>query len=258
MEARMVAPALRALALFFLASAAILDSRPAAAGEPVDLQLVLASDVSRSVDEREFQLQRQGYAQAFRDRRVLQAIKSGVLGRIAVSFVEWSGIEFQKVVIDWMVIGDEETAGLFSDKLAAEPRSFANRTAIGAAIDYSMAMLARSPAESDRRVIDVSGDGTNTNGKLPMEARDEAVKAGVVINAVVILSPEPIPWNPHHTHPPGGLPKYFEENVIGGPGSFVMVAEDFDTFAQAILAKLIKEIAVSPEAARGLLAELPR
>ena len=219
---------------------------------------MLASDVSRSVDETEFQLQRQGYAQAFRDKRVLRAIRSGPLGKIAVSFVEWSGAEFQKTVIDWVVIGDEETAGLFADKLAAEPRSFANRTAIGQAIDYAVQMLARSPAESDRRVIDVSGDGTNTNGKLPREARDEAVAAGVVVNAVVILSPEPIPWNPHHTHPPGGLPKYFEENVIGGPGSFLMVAENFDSFAEAILAKLIKEIAATPEAARRILAELPR
>ncbi len=250
--------ALRAFTLLVLVSALAFDSRPALAGEAVDLQLVLASDVSRSVDEREFQLQRQGYAQAFRDRRVLQAIRSGTLGRIGVSFVEWSGVEFQKVVIDWMAIGDEETAGLLADKLMLEPRSFANRTAIGTAIDYSMAMLAKSPFDGERRVIDVSGDGTNTNGKLPMEARDEAVKAGVVINAVVILSPEPMPWNPHHTHPPGGLPKYFEENVIGGPGSFLMVAEDFDTFAQAILAKLIKEIAASPEAARSLLAQLPR
>ncbi len=250
--------AFRTFALFLLVSAAAHDSRPAMAGEAVDLQIVLAADVSRSVDEREFQLQRQGYARAFRDRRVLQAIRSGVLGRIGVSFMEWSGVEFQKVAIDWMVIGDEETAGLFSDKLASEPRPFANRTAIGTAIDYSMAMLAKSPFDSERRVIDVSGDGTNTNGKLPMEARDEAVRSGVVVNAVVILSPEPMPWNPNHTHPPGGLPKYFEENVIGGPGAFLMVAEDFDTFAQAILAKLIKEIAATPEAARSLLAELPR
>ncbi|MGQ0677387.1 MAG: DUF1194 domain-containing protein [Rhodospirillales bacterium] len=249
--------ACRALALLLLVFAAIPVFRPAAA-EPVDLQLVLAADVSRSVDEREFQLQRQGYAAAFRDHRVLQAIRSGVLGRIAVSFVEWSGPEFQNVVIDWMVIGDEETAGLFSDRLAILPRSFANRTAIGAAIDFSMSMFDKSPAASERRVIDVSGDGTNTNGRLPTEARDEAVKAGVTINALVILSPAPIPWNPHHTHPPGGLPKYFEENVIGGPGSFLVVAEDFDSFSQAILSKLVKEIAATPEAARGLLAELPR
>lgn len=252
----MAAPALRVLALF-VPLVLIAAAPPAArAADAVDLQLVLASDVSRSIDDGEFQLQRKGYAQAFRDPRVMRAIRSGLLGRIAVSYVEWSGEDFQKVVVDWMVIGDEETAGLLSDRLIAEPRSFANRTAIGAAIDYSMGLLARSPFQSERRAIDISGDGTNTNGKLPAVARDEAVKADVTVNAVVILSPEPMPWNPHHTHPPGGLPKYFEENVIGGAGAFLMVAENFDTFAEAILAKLIKEIAASPEAARELLAEI--
>jgi hypothetical protein len=248
----------RLIALFLVCAIVGATPRSALAGEKVDLCLVLASDVSRSVDAGEFQLQRRGYAQAFRDPRVLQAIRSGVLGRIAVAYFEWSGEDFQKVVIDWMAVGDEESAGLLSDRLLREPRSFANRTAIGAAIDYAAAMLERSPFDSDRKVIDVAGDGTNTNGKLPMTARDEAVGNGVVINALVILSPEPMPWNPHHTHPPGGLPKYFEENVIGGPGSFLMVAESFDTFAEAILAKLVKEIAAAPAAGRETLAELPR
>jgi hypothetical protein len=248
----------RLIALFLACVAADAVSRPALAGEAVDLRLVLASDVSRSVDAGEFQLQRRGYAQAFRDRRVLQAIRSGVLGRIAVAYLEWSGEDFQKVVVDWMAVGDEESAGLLSDKLQRESRSFANRTAIGAAIDHAAALLERSPFDSERKVIDVAGDGTNTNGKLPMNARDEAVKNGIVINALVILSPEPMPWNPHHTHPPGGLPKYFEENVIGGPGAFLMVAESFDTFAEAILAKLVKEIAAAPAPVRDTLAELPR
>jgi len=247
----------RSIALFLVCIAAGAASRPALAGETVDLRLVLASDVSRSVDAGEFQLQRQGYAQAFRDRRVLQAIRAGVLGRIAVAYLEWSGEDFQKVVVDWMAVGDEESAGLLADKLVREPRSFANRTAIGAAIDHAAALIERSPFQAERNVIDVAGDGTNTSGKLPMTARDEAVKNGVVVNALVILSPAPMPWNPHHTHPPGGLPKYFEENVIGGPGSFLMVAESFDTFAEAILAKLVKEIAAAP-AARDTLAELPR
>jgi hypothetical protein len=253
----MAAPSYRLIALVLACAAAGWTAQPALAGEKVDLCLVLASDVSRSVDAGEFQLQRQGYAQAFRDRRVLQAIRSGPIGRIAVAYLEWSGEEFQKVVIDWTVVGDEESAGLLADKLQREPRSFANRTAIGAAIDHAAGMLANSPFDAERRVIDIAGDGTNTNGKLPMTARDEAVQNGLAINALVILSPEPMPWNPHHTHPPGGLPKYFEENVIGGPGSFLMVAESFDTFAEVILAKLVKEIAAAP-AAHGMLAELPR
>jgi len=205
---------------------------------------VLAADVSRSVDEREFALQREGYAAAFRDPRVMQAIRSGPLGRIAVCFLEWSGPESQKLIIDWTVIADPESAGYFADKLQREPRSAANRTAIGAAIDTSVRLFDMTPIESQRRTIDVSGDGTNTNGRPPILARDEAVAKGITINALVILSPEPMPWNPEHTHPPGGLENYFQINVVGGPGAFTIVVEGFETFAEAITSKLVKEIAL--------------
>lgn len=214
-----------------------------AQAETVDLQLVLAADVSRSIDEDEFKLQREGYAAAFQDPRVLRAIRSGQFGRIAVCFVEWSGETSQKIVIDWMVIGDDESAAAFAEQLLTAPRSFANRTSIGVAIDYAMAMFGRSGHESQRRTIDVSGDGTNTNGKEPAIARDQAVARGVTINGLVILSPEPMPWNPWHTHPPGGLNEYYRQNVVGGPGAFVIVAEDFNSFAYAMANKLIREIA---------------
>lgn len=213
----------------------------------VDLQLVLAADVSRSVDAEEFRLQREGYAAAFNDPRVLRAIKSGPLGRIAVCFVEWSGEWAQQVTVDWTLIDDEESAAGFAAAMLARPRPFADRTAIGVAIDYAVGQFARSGHQSQRRTIDVSGDGTNTNGKPPALARDQAVALGIVINGLVILSPEPMPWNPMHTHPPGGLENYFRENVAGGPGSFVMVVEDFQSFAFAIANKLIKEIAELPE-----------
>lgn len=213
----------------------------------VDLQLVLAADVSRSVDAEEFRLQREGYAAAFNDPRVLRAIKSGPLGRIAVCFVEWSGEWAQQVMVDWTVIDDEESAAGFAAALLARPRPFADRTAIGAAIDYAVGQFGRSGHQSQRRTIDVSGDGTNTNGKPPALARDQAVALGIFINGLVILSPEPMPWNPQHTHPPGGLENYFRENVAGGPGSFVMVVEDFQSFAFAIANKLIKEIAEAPK-----------
>lgn len=226
------------LALLLLAAA-----RPSAA-EEVDLKLVLAADVSRSIDDREFALQRQGYAQAFRDPRVMRAIRSGPLGRIAVCFFEWSGTESQKLVIDWTVVGDLESAGYFADKLMSEPRSAANRTALGAAIDASVQLFDQTPIESERRTIDVSGDGTNTNGRPPILARDDAVAKGITINALVILSPEPMPWNPEHTHPPGGLENYFKINVVGGPGAFTYVVEGFETFAEAITNKLVKEIAL--------------
>ncbi len=218
--------------------------------ETVDLQLVLAADVSRSVDDGEFRLQRDGYAAAFSDPRVLKAIRSGQVGRIAVCYVEWSGEWAQKVVIDWTIIADEESAGAFGDALLKAPRPFAERTAIGVAIDFAVEQFKRSGHQSERRTIDVSGDGTNTNGKHPTLARDAAVAAGITINGLVILSPEPMPWNAWHTHPPGGLENWFRENVAGGPGSFVLVAEDFNSFAFAIVNKLIREIAEAPANAR--------
>lgn len=231
---------------FRLAALALLSLLiPAASlrAEEVDLKLVLAADVSRSVDEREFKLQREGYAAAFRDPRVMQAIRSGPLGKIAVCFFEWSGPESQTVVVGWTVIGDIESAAYFSERLERAPRSAANRTAIGAAIDSSVKLFDATPIESVRRTIDVSADGTNTNGRPPILARDDAVARDITINALVILSPEPMPWNPEHTHPPGGLERYFEINVIGGPGAFTMVVEGFETFAEAVTNKLVKEIA---------------
>ncbi len=221
---------------------ALAFARPVGA-ETVDLQLVLAADVSRSVDEGEFQLQRQGYAAAFQDPRVLRAIRSGQTGKIAVCYVEWSGTESMAVIADWTVIGDDETAGAFAEAILAPQRPFANRTAIGAAVGFAMAQFERSGVDSLRRTIDVSGDGTNTNGPQPVLMRDIAVGEGVTINGLVILSPEPMPWNPHHTHPPEGLESYYRENVVGGPGAFVMVVDDFTSFAYAISNKLIREIA---------------
>src|SRR5262245_27622467 len=214
-----------------------------ARAEQVDLHLVLAVDVSRSVDDNEFRLQREGYAQAFNDPRVVRAIQSGALGRIAVCYMEWSGEWAQKVLVDWTVVADGESAAAFADAILAPPRSFADRTAIGVAIDYSIGLFAKSPHESKRRTIDVSGDGTNTNGTPAEVARDRAIAQGITINGIVILSPEPMPWNPWHTHPPGGLENWYREHVVGGPGSFTMVAEDFSSFAYAIANKLIREIA---------------
>lgn len=218
----------------------------ARASETVDLLLVLASDVSRSVDQPKFQLQREGYAAAITDPRVLEAIRSGRNARIAVCFVEWSGVGAQKVVIDWTIIDDVANARRFSDQLIELPRSFAERTSISGGIDFAVSMLERAPYESFRRTIDVSGDGTNNSGRDVTYARDEAVALGISINGLVILSETPLPWNPEHTNPPGGLPKYYRDNVIGGPGAFVMVAENFSSFAKAILSKLIAEIAMAP------------
>jgi hypothetical protein len=215
----------------------------ARAAEPVDLLLVLASDVSRSVDHTKFKLQREGYAAAISDKRVLEAITAGRHRRIAVAFVEWSGVSSQRVVVDWTVIDGPDAARKFGDQLVELPRSFAERTSIGGGIDFSMSLLARAPYQSARRTIDVSGDGTHNSGRDVTLARDEAVAAGVTINGLVILSERPMAWNPEHTNPPGGLANYYRTNVIGGPGAFVIVAEDFNSFGQAIVKKLIAEIA---------------
>src|SRR3954454_13595261 len=232
--------ALRALLIAF----AVIAAAPLArAAEQVDLLLVLASDVSRSVDQAKFQLQREGYAAAITDQRVLEAITAGRTRRIAVTFVEWSGVTSQRVVIDWTVIDGADAARKFSDQLIELPRSFAERTSISGSIDFSMGVLARAPYEAPRRTTDVSGDGTNNSGRDVALARDEALAKGVTINGLVILSERPMPWNPEHTNPPGGLAEYYKTNVTGGPGAFVVVAENFNSFGQAIVKKLIAEIA---------------
>jgi hypothetical protein len=230
-----VAAALAAVPVF-LATASL-------AAEEVDLLLVLSSDVSRSIDAPKFKLQRDGYAAAIVNPRVIQAIRSGALGKIAVSFVEWSGVGAQKVVIDWTIIRDEASAKDFSAQVIEAPRAFADRTSISGGIDFAMAQLARSPFQANRHTIDVSGDGTNNAGREVNDARDEALARGVTINGLVILSERPMSWNADHTNPPGGLDTYYRNNVTGGPGSFVLVAENFESFGQAILNKLIAEIA---------------
>jgi hypothetical protein len=232
----------RTLLLLILAGVAAVPAA-AVAAEQVDLLLVLAADVSRSVDNAKFQLQREGYAAAISDPRVLDAIRSGRNGRVGLTFVEWSGAGSQRVLIDWTTIGDAETARGFGDRLLEAPRSFADRTSISGAIEFAMGQLARAPYESARRTIDVSGDGTNNAGRDVTLARDEAVAQGVTINGLVILSETPLAWNPDHTNPPGGLQNYYRNNVIGGPGAFVLVAENFNSFGQAIVKKMIAEVA---------------
>jgi hypothetical protein len=218
------------------------------AAERVDLLLVLAADVSSSMEESKFQLQRSGYAVAFADPRVIAAIRAGSIGRIAVAFVEWSGIVQQKIVIDWTMISDDETARRFGDSIIEAPRSFdKNSTSISAGIDFAMAQFDRAPYEARRRAIDVSGDGDNNTGRDVTVARDEAVNKGVTINGLVILSQTQTSSNSQHasehTNPPGGLANYYRDNIIGGPGAFVMVAENFSSFGDAVVKKLIAEIA---------------
>ena len=227
-----------------------------ARAERVDLLLVLAADVSRSIDDDEFNLQRKGYAAAITDPQVLRAITGGRHNAIAVTFVEWSGAGEQTVVVDWTVIRDEEAAAAIASTILSAPRSFVGRTAIGAAIDFAFERLRASPAQSERSVIDVSGDGTSNSGRSVTESRDEAVAAGITINGLAIANNRSSPGYAFHTQPPGGLPKYFRENVIGGPGAFLVTVEDFHSFADAITRKLVAEIAGVSDPASGRLAGL--
>jgi hypothetical protein len=238
---------LLALIVFAAILAAILVPAAASAAEDVDLLLVLAVDVSRSIDANKFQLQREGYAAAVADPHVLEAIGTGRTGRIGLTFVEWSGVGAQKVVIDWTTIGNADSAKGFGDRLLEAPRSFADRTSISGAIEFAMGQLDKAPYEAARRTIDVSGDGTNNAGRDVAMLRDEAVAKGITINGLVILSDNPMSWNPDHTNPPGGLANYYRNNVVGGPSAFVMVAENFNSFGQAIIKKMIAEVAQARE-----------
>ncbi len=212
-----------------------LAGRLRAAEAEVDLQLVLAVDASGSVNQRRFDLQKQGYASAFRNPRVLNAIRSGISQAIAVTMIQWTGPRLQIHVVPWMVVKDEASAEALAAAIETTPRRlFGGGTSISGAIDYArLIVLAQSPFTATRRTIDVSGDGANNIGRPAALARDEAVRDGITINGLPILSVEP------------DLDHYYFENVIGGPGAIMVPADSYESFAEAILKKLIQEIAVN-------------
>jgi hypothetical protein len=232
----------RIIAAFFAVCLAVAPAR----AEGVDLLLVLAADVSRSIDDGEFALQRKGYAAALTDPRVIKAITGGPHHAIALTFMEWSGATDQKTVVDWTVIQDGEGAAVAAATILSAPRSFLSRTSISAAIDFSLERLNAAPMKAERRVIDISGDGTSNSGRAVTEARDEALAAGVTINGLAIINTQANPGFALHTQPPGGLPNYYKENVIGGTGAFLLVVENFETFADSMTRKLVSEIAALP------------
>jgi len=209
---------------------------PQASAERVDLALVLAVDVSGSIDSEEYQMQHEGYASAFASGAVVEAIQSGQHQAIAVTFVEWSGFGHQKQMVGWTLIKDEESAQRFAASIKNVPRAFSDWTSISDGIDFSAALIANSGFEAERRVIDVSGDGVNNNGRPVTQARDEALAKGIVINGLPILNEDPT------------LDTYYQENVIGGPGAFKIAVKDFGTFSEAIMSKLVREIVSLPTA----------
>ena len=212
---------------------ALLPAR-ASADNQVDLQLVLAADASYSVDDREFALQMQGIARAFRDPEVQAAIIGGARGRIAVALMIWAESNRRKQITPWQVLDSPASAEAFAAMVAGLPRPFDGGTGIGRAIMQAVWLLEKSGFESPRRVIDVSGDGRETTFRewsvTPAQAHVAAARRGITVNGLAVLSEEP------------DLARYYRENVIGGPGAFVMVARRIEDFAGAMRLKLIREI----------------
>lgn len=236
---------MRRRSLLLATGAAALAGAPRAArasGEPVDVLLVLAVDVSRSIDEDEARLQREGYRAAMTDPAVLEAIRGGMIGAIGIAYVEWAGAEYQRLVLPWQRIASAADAQLWAERLAEAPRASLSWTSISGGIDFSRRVMAEAPFEATRRVIDVSGDGVNNSGGPVEAARDRAVAEGITINGLPIVNDRPT----FGRMPPVPLDEYYRESVVGGAGAFVIVAEDFNSFGAAVKRKLIREIAALP------------
>ena len=228
---RTAAACFAALLLILPSSAAPEAQTPDAAKTTVDVALILAIDASGSVSDDRFELEKQGFAAAFRNQKVLNAIRAGDHRAIAVLMLQWTGPAQQEVMVPWMYVNDELSAGRVAAAMEASTRRLmGGGTSISGAIDYSVKTLATSPYRATRRVIDVSGDGANNIGRPAEQARDEAVRQGIRINGLPILTVEP------------DLDQYYRKNVIGGPGSFAIVAKNYDQYSDAILRKLVTEI----------------
>ncbi len=230
------------LAALFGLTLPLLQPSPARADREVDLALVLAVDVSRSMDPEEQELQRQGFVDAFRSPLVHTAIRSGMLGRITVTYMEWSGDTQQTVVVPWMIIENAEGAAEFADRLARSPTGRIFQTSISGAIQAGARLLEATGVEPLRKVIDVSGDGPNSSGRAPNLARDEAVAQGITINGLPIMLKRPTGFGDMDN-----LDLYYRECVIGGAGAFLVPVRERHQFADAIKTKIIREIVGTTE-----------
>jgi hypothetical protein len=205
----------------------------------VDVELILAVDVSYSMDMDELAIQREGYAQAIVSKEFLQALKSGPNGKIAVTYFEWAASSDQKIIIPWRVIDGPETADAVANEIMKTPIRRASRTSISGAINFAMPLFDENPHRGLRRVIDISGDGPNNNGGPVTIARDAAIEKGIVINGLPIMVKEPS----YSTMDIDNLDYYYEDCVIGGPGAFVVTIKDREKFKEAIRTKLLLEVA---------------
>ncbi len=230
-----------ALALAVLITTVLGWVTPGATAQRVDLELVIATDVSRSIDEDEARLQRQGVAAAFLDGGVVGAIRSGLLGRIAVAYIDYSSRPYNIVIADWRVIHDQASANAFAETILAAPLTEGRRTSISDAIEHGVEMIERNAFTGTRRVIDVSGDGPNNHGDLVSAVRDHAVAKRITINGLPIMTDPGEPFRSRYYLP--DLDKYYAGCVIGGRGAFQVPARNFRDFSRAIKKKLILEIA---------------
>lgn len=222
-------------------AAPLILARPAHAAEPVDVELVLAVDVSRSVDRVEQEMQFAGYAAAFRDPRLVDGIANGPLGQVAVTLFTWSDWHIQEHLVPWTRVDGAASAERFAAAIEAAPRRTWLYTSISGAVDFASRLFGQG-YEGTRRVVDISGDGVNNSGRPLAAARAEALARGIVLNGLAVLDRTPQPWA-------SGLPPldtYYRDEVIGGPGAFLMVAEGFEAFEAAVKRKIIREIAAAP------------
>ncbi len=250
----MIRSAFLLLGLLFLSAApAVPAERPVEFApdgrEYVDLELVLAVDVSSSIDEVEARRQREGHVAALADPEVISAIQSGGYGRIAVLYLEWADGEFQRVVAPWTVIDTEEDARAFAATLATSPFVSGRRTAIGAAISTSIQLIDSNQYAGMRQVIDISGDGPQNSGPSLSEARQAAEERGITVNGLPIDNSRQSPFRPTVSI---DVASYFENNVIAGPGAFISPSNEHQDFVEALKRKLIIEIAgLDPDAYPG-------
>ncbi|WP_424811628.1 DUF1194 domain-containing protein [Roseococcus sp. YIM B11640] len=210
--------------------------------EPVDVELVLAVDVSRSVDAEEQEMQFNGYAAAFRDPRLIEAMMRGPIGSIACTFFTWSDWNIQEHLVPWMKLDSPAAAERFAQALDAAPRRTHLYTSISGAMDFASGLFGQG-FEGTRRVVDISGDGINNSGRDVNLAREDALNKGIVLNGLAVLDRTPPPPGLGAMQP---LDEYYRERVIGGPGAFLMVAEGFESFEQAVRRKIIREVAAIP------------
>ncbi len=238
-----MARAARALVLLLVAG--ILGTTPALSRdgpEEVDVELVLAVDVSWSMDPEEQTLQRIGYMEALRAPEILAAIRKGVNGRIAVTYIEWAGSVSQDIVVPWQVIDGPETAEAFIARLANRPTRRLYRTSISGAIDFAVPLFEGNGYHGLKQVIDISGDGSNNQGRPVTVSRDDAVAKGITINGLPIMLNRPNQGYAEVEH----LDEYYSDCVIGGPGAFMIPIRERSQFLDATRTKILLEIALAP------------